>query len=167
MSNLAENIQQPERIQYLDCGLDNVWIEGGFEHVDSPYGRGIAIHDQKGLHRCIARCLVKKPGALTGKEFRFLRTELDLSQETIGALFGRAERTVRDWETRDELVQEPENSLIRFIYEQRFNPSANFEEFSHAIKMLQALDKAWNEKKLELKSTESGWKAENCAKIAA
>jgi len=145
---------------YVDCGLDNVWIEGGFEEVDSPYGKGISIQDLDGLHQCIARMLVDKPGPLSGKEFRFLRTELDMSQSAMGALCGREERMVRNWETRDEPVDEPANTIVRFIYAQHIKPSANYVGFAKRIRELQALDKRFHE--LKLKSTSEGWKPANC-----
>lgn len=148
---------------YRECGLDNVWLEGGFEKTDSPYGPGVMIADMEGLHKCIAHCLIKKPGQLTGAEFRFLRTELDLSQFSTGEMCGRNERTVREWETRDSTVDEPANQLIRFIYEQRFDPSANYEETTKRIKRLQALDKQFHEMKLKI--TKDGWQ-EDCSKAA-
>jgi putative transcriptional regulator len=150
----------PNLHQYLDCGLDNVWLAGGFIEVDSPYGPGVAIEDMDGLHRCIAQCLVKKPGPLTGKEFRFLRAELDMSQSTMGLLCGREERTIRNWETRDEVVEEPANTIIRVVYEQRYTPTASFEGLSKKIRELQALDKELHEMKLQI--TAKGWEPLDC-----
>jgi putative transcriptional regulator len=159
MTNDTES-KTPKLHHYRDCGLDNVWIKGGFDEVDSPYGPGIAIHDLDGLHRCIAHCLVEKPGPLTGREFRFLRTELDLSQSMMGALCGREERMVRYWETRDEFVEEPANFIIRFVYTQRFNPTASFEGLSKKIRELQVIDKEIHE--MKLKSTAEGWQPIDC-----
>ena len=28
---------------YLDCGLGNVFLEGGFEVIETPYGQGRSI----------------------------------------------------------------------------------------------------------------------------
>jgi DNA-binding transcriptional regulator YiaG len=162
-----EHMAPPERYHYRDSGLDNVWLEGGFEHVKSPYGDGVRIEDLDGLHRCIARCLIEKPGLLSGAEFRFLRTELDLSQSTMGQLCGREERAIRGWEAGDRPIDEGANKLIRFVYEQRFNPTANtkYEELSKKIEELQALDKKLHE--LKLVSTAAGWTAEDClSKVA-
>lgn len=152
---------------YVECGLDNVWIEGGFDEVDSPYGKGIAIHDMDGLHECIARCLVEKPAPLTGREFRFLRNELDMSQSTVGLLCGREERMVRNWETRDEPVDEPANTLVRFIYAQHIKPSANYVGFAKKIREIQALDKKLHEVKLRIRSTKDGWQASDCDRRVA
>jgi DNA-binding transcriptional regulator YiaG len=140
---------------YRECGLDNVYIYGGFEEKHSPYGVSVAIHDLAGLHQCIAQCLIEKPSPLTGAEFRFLRTELDLSQSTMGRLCGREERSVRYWESREDAVDDAANQIIRFVYSQRVNPSANYEELSKHIQLLQNADKELHE--LKLKSTAKGW----------
>jgi len=145
--------------QYIESGLDNVWISGGFEIVKSPYGDSLRIKDVDGLHKCIANCLVHKPELLTGREFRFLRVELDLSQATMAEIFGRDERTIREWETGQDPVKEPANRLVRFIYKQRFTPDANFEELSKSIRKLQALDRKVHEMKFERKNAEKGWVA--------
>jgi putative transcriptional regulator len=151
--------------QYRESGLDNVYLYGGIERKTSPYGESVAICDLPGLHRCIAQCLVEKPSPLTGAEFRFLRTELDLSQLAMGQLCGREERSVRNWETSDEPVQEPANTIIRFVYAQRFQPSANFEELSKHIQLFQHADKELHE--MKLKSTATGWKPAECAEAKA
>jgi DNA-binding transcriptional regulator YiaG len=150
---------------YIDCGLDNVYLQGGFQEIRSPYGNGVAIHDLDGLHRCIAQCLVVKPGPLNGAEFRFLRTELDLSQSTMGELCGRKERIVRDWETKNGIVGEPANTIIRIVYKERYDPTATFEGLSKQIRRLQALDKEHYE--LKLVETAEGWSAAGCEEIAA
>jgi putative transcriptional regulator len=154
-----------EPYHYQECGLDNVFIYGGFEVKQSPYGASVAIHDLPGLHKCIAQCLIDKPSSLTGAEFRFLRTELDLSQSTMGRLCGREERSVRLWESSEEPVGEPANTLIRFVYTQRFDASANYEELSKHIQHLQHADKALHE--MKLKSTARGWAPAQCAEAQA
>ena len=67
---------------------------------------------------------------------------------------------VRNWETRDEPVDEPANTIVRFIYAQHIKPSANYVGFAKRIRELQALDKRFHE--LKLKSTSEGWKPANC-----
>jgi DNA-binding transcriptional regulator YiaG len=175
--NALKQQEAPKLHQYVDCGLNNVWLEGGFDDVESPYGPGIAIHDMEGLHRCIAQCLVQRPGPLTGSEFRFLRTELDLSQYAMGVLCGRNARTIRKWETEDEVVEEPANTIIRHVYDQRTNPSdaKNYEERSKLIQQFQAVDKQLHETKLKIKELKlvlkaqngDGWKVETCPQSIA
>ena len=145
------------RHHYTESGLENVWIEGGFKVIESPYGPGVEIEDMDGLHKCIGKMLVEKSGPLTGAEFRFLRTELDLSQMTMGLLCGREERTVRGWEARTDGVEEPANTIIRVVYQQRFDPSVSFEGMAQKIRDLQAADKKLHE--MQLLNTADGWKA--------
>lgn len=142
---------------YIESGLDNIYLQNGFKVTESPYGDAVSITDMDGLHRLIGRNLVDKPAPLTGQEFRFLRVELDLSQKMMGRLLGRKERRVRDWETGGKAVPEPANTMIRFFYRERTNPSETYEEFSKAIAELQELDKALFE--MRLRSTDHGWEA--------
>lgn len=145
---------------YKECGLDNVYIAGGFKEIDSPYGKQVRIVDIEGLHKAIAEILVRKKAKLTGTEFRFLRTELGLSQSAVGALCGTKERRVRDWESSDA-IDDPADAIIRFVYEQRFiNRAAQFEDIVTHIKALQEADKKVHELKLGM--INGGWKAEAC-----
>jgi DNA-binding transcriptional regulator YiaG len=150
-----------DKYHYRECGLDFIYLSNGFEWHETPYGKALSITDVEGLHQLIGMALIEKPAPLTGAEFRFLRTELDLSQEGVGLLLGRKVRQIRGYETADE-VPEPANTLIRFVYKERLDPSETFEHFSRAIAELQKFDKAVNE--LKLRATAHGWEpAEACA----
>lgn len=127
---------------YRQSGLPNVWLMNGFEIIDTPYGEGVSIQDVHGLHLCIARVLCKKPSELTGAEFRFLRRELDFSQEMIGTLFGRSKRQIGNIERRQEPVQEPFNTLIRHIYLAKINPENSYLE---VFQRLRSIDIEWHE----------------------
>jgi DNA-binding transcriptional regulator YiaG len=89
-------------LHYTACGLDNVWLANGFSVKETKYGKGIAIDDVEGLHRLLAGHLIDKPGLLTGKEFRFLRVHLGLTQQGLGKLMGNlTENAVSLWERKD------------------------------------------------------------------
>ncbi len=89
-------------LHYTACGLDNVWLANGFTVKETKYGRGVAIQDVDGLHRLLAAHLVDKPGLLTGKEFRFLRVHLGLTQQALAKLMGDlSENAVSLWERKD------------------------------------------------------------------
>jgi len=60
--------------QYTACGLDKFWLPNGYEVKATRHGEAVAVNDVDGLHQLIANTLIDKPGRLTGKEFRFLRT---------------------------------------------------------------------------------------------
>ncbi len=86
------------KYRYIECGLDNVYLLNGFTIRSTPYGRAVAIDNIDGLHRTIARFLVREKKELTGKEIRFLRHELKYSQNRLAALLGVTEQTVARWE---------------------------------------------------------------------
>lgn len=87
--------------QYIACGLDNVWLANGYKVKATRHGNAVAVNDVDGLHKLIAQTLIEKKGRLTGKEFRFLRTQLGLSQEALGALLDFSENAVSLWERKD------------------------------------------------------------------
>ena len=87
---------------YTACGLDNVWLANGFTVRATKYGEGVAIEDVDGLHRLLATILVEKKGLLAGKEFRFLRVHLGLTQQGLAKLMGGvSENAVSLWERKD------------------------------------------------------------------
>lgn len=86
---------------YTASGLDNVWLANGYRVKTTAHGDAVAVEDVDGLHQLIAQTLIDKPGRLTGKEFRFLRVQLGLSQEALGALLDFSENAVSLWERKD------------------------------------------------------------------
>jgi DNA-binding transcriptional regulator YiaG len=89
-------------LHYTACGLDNVWLANGYTAKETKYGKGVSIDDVDGLHRLLATNLVEKAGLLTGKEFRFLRVHLGLTQQGVGKLLGDvSENAVSLWERKD------------------------------------------------------------------
>lgn len=83
---------------YLESGLPNIYLANGYEWYDTPDGPAIAIHEAEALHLAIARTLVEHKPWLTGREVRFIRYYLDLSQAQLGELLGVEDQSVRRWE---------------------------------------------------------------------
>ncbi|MBV0932375.1 helix-turn-helix domain-containing protein [Marinobacterium weihaiense] len=83
---------------YTSCGLPNIYLKNGFKEYETPYGKGVAIEDVPGLHKAIAMAIIESPSKLTGKEIKFLRKELNLSQKRLGLLLGVEDQTVARWE---------------------------------------------------------------------
>ena len=107
----------PRTYQYSECGLDYVYLVGGFEIQPSAYGDQLAISNQKGLHRAIWKYLITRKKELTGREVRFLRHEMDMSQPTLAKLLGVTEQTVHKWEMgKTAQVPETASRMIRVIY---------------------------------------------------
>ncbi len=101
--------------QYKECGLDNVWLANGYEVVETAYGPGVAVTAGDKLLQQIAAHLVRKPSRLTGKEFRFLRVELGLSQGAMAKVQGVSEQNVSLWERRGK-VPKANDALLRLCY---------------------------------------------------
>jgi len=87
---------------YTLCGLDNVWLASCYQSKDTKYGRAVSVFDTEGLHRLLTMALINKAGLLSGKEFRFLRVQLGLSQQGLGTFLGGfSENAVSLWERKN------------------------------------------------------------------
>jgi len=103
-----------EAYQYTESGLNNVYLVGGYEFVDD--GKAVIIRDIDGLHRAIGQILVKMPRRLTGDEFRFLRSELLLSQAALAKLLGVKELTIGRWERGESELPVPAEVIVRITF---------------------------------------------------
>ena len=105
-----------ERYHYLECGLDHVYLLNGFEWHETARGTSIAIEDIDTLHHVIGEYLCHDKKELSGKEFRFLRREMLMSQALLAELFDVKEQTVHRWETGKSPLPKASESLIRLMY---------------------------------------------------
>jgi putative transcriptional regulator len=103
--------------QYTECGLDYVYLVGGMEIRHTSEGEYVQINNPEGLHKAIGKFLVTRRKALSGKEVKFLRHEMDMSQPTLAYLLGVTEQTLQKWEAgRTSQVPAPAEALIRLLY---------------------------------------------------
>ncbi|NCP15043.1 MAG: transcriptional regulator [Sphingomonadales bacterium] len=139
---------------YRECGLRNVWLANGFDKHDTPYGKGIAIHDVEGLHRAIAHGIVSKGGKLTGTELRFLRQEMGLSQAKLATMLGNEAQTVALWEKRGGQPKMADR-FIRAIYRELNEGNAQIREM---IERLVDSDLEESDARITLSQDDTGWK---------
>jgi DNA-binding transcriptional regulator YiaG len=99
---------------YRESGLRNVWLRNGYRFVDTPYGEAIEIEKVDQLHRAIARAVVAQP-RLAGREFRFLRCEMNLSQEALAQMLGNSAQSIALWE-KGRGAPKWADRLIRALY---------------------------------------------------
>ena len=101
---------------YTDGGLRNVWLANGYAKHSTPFGDGVAIQDLGGLTQAICTVLTKKPGVLSGVEFRYLRNAgMLLSQPALGKLMGADGQSIARWE-KSGRVPRWADKLIRLLY---------------------------------------------------
>ncbi|MDH0864582.1 hypothetical protein [Mitsuaria sp. GD03876] len=100
---------------FTECGLDNVWLQNGFAYKDTAYGPAVSFAALDELLDAIAAHLVRKPARLTGKEFRYLRSHMHLSQAAMAKLQGVSEQNISLWERRGR-VPKSNDTLQRLLY---------------------------------------------------
>ncbi|MEN3157097.1 helix-turn-helix domain-containing protein [Alkalimonas sp. NCh-2] len=83
---------------YKSCGLENVYLVNGYIKKETPFGEAVSIEDIEGLHAKIAETIIRRESELSGREFRFLRKYLDLSQGSLGKLLGVTDQTIANYE---------------------------------------------------------------------
>lgn len=101
---------------YKRCGLDNVYLLNGFEVEIEDGERYTSVIDVDTLHKAIGLHLVSNRKLLTGKELRFLRREMDLTQSEVGRLINQNSQQVARWEKGESKIPGPADRLIRIMY---------------------------------------------------
>lgn len=151
---------QSDRHHYTDCGLDNVYLLNGFEPVETPRGVGIRIKNRDGLHLAIGRYLVREKRDLNGKEFRFLRNELNMTQQNIGRVCRVDGQTIARWEKGEtSKIPGAAQSVIRMLYEWK---TGGDKEITRLLEELSELDEIMHgdeetPEPLDFEDTDEGW----------
>ncbi len=152
---------------YTECGLDNVYLVNGFKLVETPRGRGVQIENMPGLHRAIGRFLLEEKKQLTGRELRFLRHELNMTQETLSHLVGVNVQTVARWEKGQSDVPGPADRLMRVIYKEATGGNVKIIEPLRALSELDEIIHGSAEEPLWFKEDDTeGWQ-HAASKVAA
>lgn len=123
---------------YTESGLDNVWLANGYTVHKTPYGKGVSVSDADGLMEELAKWLTHKPGRLTGKELRFLRTLLCLSQASLAAMMGATEQSVSLWE-RTGKVPKTSDALVRMLVLEKMNGDGKISQVIDRINTVERL----------------------------
>ena len=104
---------------YTECGLDNVFIEG-MNMVEDHAGEATVTVPAIGLlHQVIAEGIVTLPSKMSGKELRFLRTEMGLTQEKLADVLKVTLLTVSRWEREETPIKDTAEMLIRLMAVER------------------------------------------------
>lgn len=139
---------------YTECGLNNVWLSNGYKVKETSYGEAVSVMDVDGLLEALALNLTEKKGRLTGKEFRFLRLWLCMSQEGIARLMSVQEQSVSLWE-RTGKVTKSGDTLARLLVLERLNGDGKIEEIITRINTVESLVN----QKIVARATQHKWTA--------
>ena len=140
--------------KYTDGGLRNVWLANGFAVKRTPYGEAVAIEDVPGLTRAICAALTKKPGRLTGAEFRYLRLHLRSSQKALGQLFGTSEQAIAIWEKTSKIPLLADKHL-RLLWAERDDGNETIKRLMDRLNIVERVTQS----RLVLRETGTGWKS--------
>ncbi len=106
----------PEPLHYTQCGLDDVYLVNGFSREETDYGPATSIRNVDGLHRAIGLHIVEHRKTISAKEMKFLRRQMDFTQQELGNAMGITDQTIARYEKDETPVPGPVNKLIRFLY---------------------------------------------------
>jgi putative transcriptional regulator len=153
--NVKKRTSKP--YHYKECGLDDVYLLSGFEYVETPRGKGVTIKDIEGLHRVIGSILVREKKHLNGREFRFLRHEINATQQVVAGLLGVDVQSVGRWERGESEIPGPAQAVIRLLYEEKINGN---QAISEPLERLAGLDEQLEgSEEITLHKTPEGWEA--------
>lgn len=113
---LSGKAKAPKPYHYTQCGLHDVYLLNGVTEHETPYGSGVSVYDVEGLHKAIAMNLVFNKAMLNGREMRFLRKLIDLTQAELAVWLGVNVQTIARWEKGQSEISGPADKLVRLLY---------------------------------------------------
>lgn len=142
-------------LHYTACGLDDVYLVSGYDEVKTSEGDGLSIKKLEQLHMAIGCSLVQKKKVLSGKELRFLRKQLDLSQAELGALVGLTSQQVARWEKGESEISGAADVVLRMLFIEHKGGRINMRDL---VEKLNEMDSSIEEK-FFFEKTANGWKS--------
>ncbi|MBW1764937.1 MAG: type II toxin-antitoxin system MqsA family antitoxin [Deltaproteobacteria bacterium] len=112
----SEMICTLDDYQYIESGLDNVYLVGIEIHKCSCGEEIINLPAVAELHTLIALNLIKKKSSLNGNEIRFLRKNLGLTAKKLGEIIGIDNATISRWEKGSQLASNTHDRFLRLLY---------------------------------------------------
>jgi|LakMenEpi03Aug12_release.lakeMendotaPanAssembly.Ray.scaffolds.fasta_scaffold255322_3 putative transcriptional regulator len=142
--------------RWNDMGLKNVWLVNGYTLHETPYGQGVSFEDVEGLTRAVSLALARKPGKLTGAEFRYLRQAgLGLSQASLGKVLGADAQSIARWEKSGK-VPKWANRMIRLVFEAHADGDA---AIRRVVERINDIDRLVNRRIVLEQTVRRGWRA--------
>ena len=119
--------------QYSECGLNHVFIDDVDVVQDDQGEETYTIRNILGLHKLIAHAIISRPRQrITGDEFRFLRSEMGLTQEEAGKLLGRDRVTISRCERGETTIDPAVETVMKALANEKLgiDPHLTVEEMA-------------------------------------
>ena len=107
--------REVERYHYTECGLDNIYLVNGFQAEELDGDVYTFVNNPDMLHRVISIDLAHKADSLSGREIRFLRKEMNLTQSELAIYFDVTAQTVARWEKGEVDIPRASELLLRAL----------------------------------------------------
>jgi len=148
--------------RYEGSGLPNVFLKNGYELVKTRYGNGVSVRNIPGLHRCLGMAIVDGNWPITPAEFKFLRLELELSQDSLGRILGCDQQTIARWEKgRSKKIDAAAERLLRLVFRQTVSGDTEMAPLIEMLKKWDAVEP--RETVLVASEKNDGWSAKSKA----
>lgn len=109
--------------QFVESGLENVWLEGLTVHVCPNGHELLVIPAMAKLHRVLALAIISSGERLTPPEVKYLRKYLGLSNQDFATVMGVSEGQASRWANGDEMGV-PAEHLLRVLVLRGVKPSS-------------------------------------------
>ncbi len=138
---------------YKACGLRNVYLVNGYK-IHAKNGNAVSFEDFEGLQKALGRFIIERPCRLEGDEIRFLRDEMELSQQSLASIINKTDQTIANWEKGKTLISIEADLFIRQLYLASIGDNV---EFKWLLDRLKEVDRC--EVELRMEFTQERWKA--------
>ena len=139
---------------YTGCGLDDIWLISGYSVEEVDGDQAVTIRNLEGLHKAIGKSLAVRKKVLSGKETRFLRRQMELSQSELARLVGCDAQQIARYEKGENKMPGPTGRLVRILYREHVGGNIPVREILNA---LDELDSRMNDRQT-FQETAEGWK---------
>ena len=141
---------------YRACGLDDVWLMSGYDEEEIDGERVVTVRNLDGLWEAIATYLITRKKILKGKEIRFLRTQLNITQSELARWLGCDSQQVARYEKGENKMPGPADRLLRLLVQEHYSGEASVLDILNA---LDELDAKIDERQMFSETADGHWKA--------
>lgn len=142
-------------LQWKGCGLDDVWLLS-YEIEDCDEEQTVSVRNLDGLHEAIAMFLAEKKKLLNGKEIRFLRQQLDLTQSEVARLLGCDAQQVARYEKGENKISGPADRLLRMLVREHFDGEVSVKDI---LKSVDEMDSLTDDRQMFREHLDGHWAA--------